>query len=700
MIRRIPLTVGLLAVAAFLIPLLGGQLANDSQGLEPGYAPTVRALFRGTEIATLQHAVLALLVVAALVAIMAKRKIVQFPRPAIGAPLLAFFALLIASFFCSAYRWTSLVSLAEWAVYGAALIAAVSGLGKQRGPHSVLVALSLGCGLTALIGALEYAATASRDPTWRIFSTWQNPNALAGMMVIGMTIGVGIACARRDLPSILIGAGSSVLCGFALVLTGSKGGLLALIVGIVVFVAFALARGGRSQRGRVLGRIGAVLAAIVAVSVLVQIGRGGGGLRVANSGATQEQSAGFRLQLWKGALATSRQNSFVVGKGLGAYAFYSAQAGTNTITELAHESWLQLLVEAGLFAPLALIAAILSWLVTISRGARRLSSESNVLRAAVVAAVLATCFHGLIESNFYYFGIGLSLFLLLGVGIQLSADASAPEFVDRPMRTAVAAFSILGAALLVYAGYVAKWDANLRWAIANRQPEVAKEFAEMLQARAPFDGETWYRSAFLALNPEAQRNDLRRAAEITPSPRHFRALARVQVALAKLPEAKDSLESALRYDPNNLSALLQLGKLEIEMNQEDEARATLQRLIAVEQTPYFKIRSLPQIVPTETYEARLLLAEREPDLATKARLLRGAVEGFLPFAEVTLPYAREMSVVGPLNGVDLADAKATVTKAIDAAKRLALIAQQRKDEAGAQWARQAQAKMEGALAQN
>lgn len=698
--RRLPVPTALLAATAFLIPLLGGQLANDSQGLEPGYASTIRALFRGTEVATLQHAFLALFVVGALVATLVKRKIIQLPRPAIGAPLFAFFALLIASIFCSAYRWTSFVSLGEWAIYGLALIAVVSGLGKQRGPYAVLMALSVGCGLTALIGILEYAATASRDPSWRIFSTWQNPNALAGMMVVGMILGGGILCARRDRSTIAAAAISSVLCGFALILTGSKGGFLACMVGIIAFLVFALAWVGRGERKRVLGRYVAVIVAIVAVSMVVQLGRGGHGLRVANAAATQEQSAGFRFQLWKGALATSRENSFVVGRGLGAYAFYSAKAGTNTITELAHESWLQLLVEGGLFAPLALIATLATWLVTISRGARRLSSESNVLRAAVVATVLATCFHGLIESNFYYFGIGLTLFLLLGVGIQLSADASAPEFVDGPMRSAVVGLSILGAGLLAYAGYVGKWEANLRWAIANRQPELAKEFSEMLKARAPFDGETWYRTAFLAPSPEAQRDDLRRAAEITPSPRHFRALARVQVALGDLSEAKDNLEAALRYDPNNLSALLQLGKLEIEMNQEDEAKITLLRLVAVEETPYFTIRSLPQIVPTETYEARLLLAERVPDKREKASLLRQAVDGFLSFTEVTLPYTQAMSVAGPVNGISLVDAKEKVAMGVAAAKRFAALSRKQGDGVDEEWARQAQVKMEQALAKD
>lgn len=685
-VRRIPVSVALLGLAAFLIPFIGGQIPNDMATLEPGYSPTVRSLFRGQEIATLQHALLALIVVAAFVYLVVKRKIVQVPQAWISGPMAAFFALLIGSVLLSSYRWVSLTSFAEWAVYGIALIAAVAGLGRKTGPILVMAALSAGTGLVALMGIFEYGGERlAGNPSWRIFGGWQNPNALAGILVIGVLVSLGLLAVLNMRQGSLLAAASATLSGIAIVLTGSKGGLLALLVGLCVFGLLALVWKKPSGAAKALG---CVLLIAVAAFAIQRSNAGGGGLRVADAGATSEQSAGFRVQLWKGAIALVKENP--LGHGMATYQFYSAKPGTNTITLLAHSTWLELPAEAGIFAPCALILMLIGWLVMALRGAGGLPTDQNILRAAVIAAAFAVVADGCIESNLYFFGIGLAFFLLLGVGIQLSGDAGAPEFVAPPMRISAMTLAILCLFQLIYAGFVSKLQANARWSIATNAIGDARDTVETLRSVAPFDGETWYRSGFLAANRSEALRDFGQAASVAPSPKYLRRLASVQVDSGMTTEAQASLRAALDYDPKNLAALKLLMDLQEKLGATDDAKETARQIIDIETTPYFKIRSLPQIIPTETYEARIYLAKTSPD---KTTLLRQAVEGLLEFAQVTLPYSRAMGGAG----ISVQEAEEKTQLGLDTAKQLEAQYRAAGDSKGAAWALKAQGDFAAAL---
>ena len=739
--RRQPASVVLLALCAFLIPLIGGQIALEPQPLEPGYSPTVRALFHGVEVPGLQHALLAFLVLGSLGYLLIRRKILQVPNAWVTGPLAAFFAFLILSVFMSEYRWTSVSSLAEWCVYGLAVPAVVGGLGRKRGPTVVLEALSAGCGLTALLGILEFAA--AHNPTWRIFGGWNNPNALAGMMAIGALIGLGLLSRAKSTGSAVFAGLSATLCVIAIFLTGSKGGVfvslgiglsvlillstlwnssrgaaaLGMAVGLSVLsmlaiVGFAvlgkgtliwavgaglgaqfLVAAAAGQRGAVLRWLPVLIVSAIAI-VGVQraaVGAGAEGLRVGSGAATQEQSAGFRIQLWTGALALIKEDP--MGRGLDTYADYSSMPGTNTRTELAHSTWLQLGAEAGL-APFALLLAIFAWLFLSFRSARSLPADLNAIRASVVAAVAAIVVDGLIESNLYYFGIGLTLFLLIGIGVQLSADAAAPEFVAPPIRFGTVGLSALCLAVLLLAGVVGLLQDNLLWLGTNQRVADARDTASTLRSIAPFDGETWYRSGWLATNLDEAVRDYEQAASVAPTPKYLRRLAFVQVEAGHPQQAEESLRKALHYDPMNLEALYQLMQLQDKEGNQAGAQDTARRLIAVEKSPYFQIRSIAEIVPTQTYDARLFLAKTAPD---RTDLLKGAVEGYLDFSRTTAPYVRAMikgglPSVGGLTGEDV-DRK--LQNGVDAAHQLASAA---RDRETAGWAAAAAEELSKSLA--
>jgi len=688
----------LLTVCGFLIPIIGGQIAIEPQSLEPGYNPAVKSLFLGVEIPTLQHALLALLVIGSLGYLVLKRKILQVPHAWVGGPLSALLALLIGSVFMSNYRWTSITGLAEWAVYGISVLAVVGGLGRKLGPVAVLSALSAGCGLVGFLGIVEFAQ--AHNPTWRIFGGWNNPNALAGMMVVGVLVSLGLVAfafrneSKADFNPGLVGLGGicAVLSGIALLLSGSKGGLLSLVIGCLVL---AVLLWGWRKPAAILVVVG-VLAVMGVAIVSIQKSAGVSQLRVTNASESQEQSAGFRIQLWKGALELVKDDP--IGRGIDTYANYSAMPGTNTRTELAHSTWLQLGVEAGILAPLALLAMLLAWLVLTFRSARSLPRDLNALRASVVAAVVAVVADGFIESNLYFFGIGLAFFLLLGIGIQLSADAGAPEFVAAPVRIGAVVVAACVVSVLLFAGYVEKLQANVVWLATNGQLADARDTQATLRSIAPFDGDAWYYSGWLASSVDEALHDYQEAAQVAPSPKYLRRLAAVQAGVNQPAQAEISLRKALEYDPNNLTTLVQLMQLQDSAGEQADAQATARSLIAVEKTPYFQIRAIAEIVPTETYDARIYLAKTAPN---KIELLRGAVEGLLVFARTTAPYVRAMTAppggLPSVGGLTMDDVNKEVGKGLAAAKQLEAIYRATGDKTMAAWAGKAAAEFEGSL---
>ena len=686
--ERRPLPLMLLILVAFLAPIAGGQIALDNLPVF-GMEDILGSLWGEPEAPVLAHAILALFPCAALALLLFKRKIIQVPNTTISAVLLMFFGLLLGTVSYSSYRFLSIQSATEWITYGIAFYAVVAGAGRQKGPAEIVAALTLGCTVVALKGIAEYASTMSSDPTWRIFAGWINPNATAAMLLIGFFCALGLAVSSEKNLAAAWGV-AAVLNGAAIFLTQSKGGLLALgVSGLLMFGLVGLwsAREGLPRLKPSLGRLLAVVAALMMVGLMLQVltrtPSGGGALtRVTSSGATAEQSAGFRANLWKGAIAMTKDRP--IGYGLGTYRFESSRPGITPQTHLAHNTYLQLAAEASPIATLLLVAAAGLWFYQVFRGTNKTPVKQNLLRAGVIAAVVAVGAHSLIDSDLYYYGIGLSTFLLLGTGLLLSVDAVAPENVPAGIRRTAGAGVVLLAVLFVFLGMTDVLKGQMRGALMTGDRDRAMSIKGPLSSYGSADAETWALLAQIASTPEERKEALEQAAALGPSPKNLRALARYQAEQKQIPQAIGSLQRALQADPNNFLALKQLSEYQEESGDAEAARKTLQRLIAVEDTPYFKIRALPELVPTETYEARIALAKTETDPARREELLRQALDGFKRYRESTAPMVKRMGATGAsVGGETIETMNRKMTLAADTAREFARLQRERGDGAGA-----------------
>ncbi len=685
--EKISPEVALMAIGCFLTPILGGQIPTDSIPLDTN--PLVAMLSGGGALPILQHAVLATPFLLALSILLIRRKVLQVPYRSLGIVFAAFFGLILATFPPSSFKGTSLPLTLEWLSYGAALYATVAGVGRRSGPRIVLLSIFAGCALTGIKGVMEFGQMKAVDPNWRIFGGWVNPNALAAILLVGVFLGIGLAITETGLPQLLCGL-FTIPQVLAVVLTKSRGALLVLVLGLILLaimlVIWCVPKFSKKlslvATGIVLLSVGfcCILAPLAqpllpvnnkASDVRITAEQSGLG-RLSGSGLATDQSTYFRRLLWKGTGTLVKE--WPTGLGMGNYRFFSAKSGLTTQTQLAHEGYLQLAAEATILAPIALALGLILWVLQVCRAPESLPREQNVLRASAIAAVFSVLAHNTIDSDFYYFGIGIVTFVLIGVTLLLSADAVAPEFTPLPLRRAGLGAVALLAIGLFYAGGVELLKSRLRFELIQRDAESANADSQTLMKMAWYDADAWDLSAQIAPSPQEAGARLQSAVEKGPNTRILRALAKYQADQGQPGLAVTTLNRALELDPNNLTTLYKLMDLEQQTNEPDATRVA-ERLMGVEDTLYYKIRSLPEMVPTETFAAREYLASQTPSARRKVELLVPAVQGYVEFANLTIPQViSQVAAGGDYGGENIASATRKLQNGVAVAKQVQRLA--------------------------
>jgi hypothetical protein len=649
-----------IAVFAFLAPLLGGQLMIDALPILPNQSTLGLVLSGAAETPLLTHGVLAILLSVTLWWIAVKHRVFTIPKGVIAGSIVGLGAFIVISLSITSFRFVSFAATSEWLIYLVAFFAACAVSGRGKGATTILAALVAGCTIVAFLGIQEYATNRSTDPTWRIFSTWCNSNALAGMLMIGLLIALGLMLTTNRLASLSAGIASGII-GFALVLTQSRGGLTAILVGLLVFMILVVITPGTSAERklgsfvgltftstlihRMLRLLGSLaLTAGFVTMLLISAKPSTTNVPTVNalsrfstgSDHAREQSGSFRIMLWKSGFDLMMRNK--VGYGMGTFRYESSRPGLVTPTHFAHESFIQLATEASWAAPICLLIAGVLWLWEMLKGLRKTPGHLGILRVAIVSAVVASACHNMLfDSDFYQFGIGVSFFMLLGVGLSLSADGTSPEYLPRPMRWVTAFATTIPVLCLLSLGNSKLQVSQALGAIQSGDIETAKVLLDKSK-KTLVDGEPWYISArYVASSDKDRIDDLTQATNLTPSPKYFRALGRAQAISGNLVGATASYNSALLRDPNNFATLLQLVQMFDESGDTKAAISTAKRLVEVESKSYFTVRSISEYIPTETFEARIYLASHERSTAEKIKILKPAVDGLLQYLHITEP---------------------------------------------------------------
>jgi putative inorganic carbon (HCO3(-)) transporter len=261
----------------------------------------------------------------------------------------------------------------------------------------------------------DYAAThvdATRAPkdfllrmtSDRVFGPFVYPNALAGFLVVAFAPtlawiharGRGWNAVARWL--VLVFAGGVMI--FCLVLTGSRGGVVAFgSMAVVVFWCLA-PKGGQRLAIVVVGLLVAVIGGLV-------LGQRGGSRQFSTS------SLESRTDYWRGAISIIRDRPWV-GTGPGTFGSIYPKYKT-ALTEEAqavHNNYLQMWSDSGV---LAFVAFAGLWIIAV-RDSLRLARHrtGDAAAAAICGALVGWSVHGLMDFDLYVPGVALPAFILLG----------------------------------------------------------------------------------------------------------------------------------------------------------------------------------------------------------------------------------------------------------------------------------------------
>jgi O-antigen ligase len=344
------------------------------------------------------------------------------------------------------YASVSLLALSTMAV-ALALLA-------DRRTRDRLVALLLAAGGLVCIYALlqwwgievfEWDRSLARSG--RVSGSLGNPNLMGSLAAALPPLAVGYAVYRRARPAVLIGASAAavLLCGLAIVASGTRGSLLGLGAGFGVLAVLMYRRIGRRRAAAVVLILvaGAVLAFLPMRARLGELAGGEGGTLT------------VRRVIWSGAARAFLQRP-VLGWGPGSFQkvfpafrdphYHTMGVSHNTLH--AHCEYLELLMDSG-------IAGALLWAALVAAIAvrRRRLGGLDALGAGILAAIAALLTEALVSVALRWPPSAMLLALLSGLAM-VPARGSGERWVRVRRPAALLALvpaGLLAASLPMYA---------------------------------------------------------------------------------------------------------------------------------------------------------------------------------------------------------------------------------------------------------
>jgi O-antigen ligase len=274
-------------------------------------------------------------------------------------------------------------------------------------------------GFTALVlGAPTLGVAEKESYLGQLTGTFANPNNAATYFCLGMVAALALAAspasaAQSRKGTIWLAIATALFA--AVVLTGSRGGMLSAV--IAVAVSFALSsRVGTRARMRIL------LAVIVAAAIVLVAWVGNVGLFGRTDMAASTE---VRLSLYQEAIAAIKDRP-VLGHGAGTYGdieplFHLPGTPQDRVWNRAHSTYLEAAADLGIPAAAA-VGTIAVLLIVLLLWAVRAEVSSPTLLAAV-PATFAVMVHSTVDFSLQIQGVAILYVVLLGLAIGTAAAA-------------------------------------------------------------------------------------------------------------------------------------------------------------------------------------------------------------------------------------------------------------------------------------
>jgi len=333
---------------------------------------------------------------------------------------LALFFLLAAGQYAAGFtlEWSetrqALILLAEDLIFFFLAQQLFSGAGSGALRAFGVAVLSF-AGAMGLFAILQFAAGTHRiygivgTPSGGLFGSYVNPDHFAGLMEMTVPVAILYLAGHRKRAAL----GTAALRVFAvtlavasLMLTGSRGGLLAVLAEVAI--AAVVLRRARTQtfEARRLA-VGAALALLSGVMLFAYVGWGGAAQRlgsVGNVSKTWADWAGQRRSMTVDTLRMWRDHP-LLGIGLGdfeiAYPLYQSLPSDDYI-EHAHDDYVEALAETGLLGGLLIVWALAAFFYAAFRGwGQPFQAQGNWTRLGAAIGCCGLLLHSLWDFNLH-----------------------------------------------------------------------------------------------------------------------------------------------------------------------------------------------------------------------------------------------------------------------------------------------------------
>ena len=324
-------------------------------------------------------------------------------------------------------------------------------LTSTRSRHVLLTILLICAAAHLACGVVQFHSSSGH---YMFFSSWieqtgykgratgfyLNPNHLAGLLEMLGLMAASLACwSSWRLVTRMIAGYAALLCFIGVALTGSRGGYVSTLTGMIVLAAMSLF---------VIRKLRPVQfwPSLVAVLLLFSAAVGGGATLMLKSQNLQDRKTGIfdakrmRVVRWEAALKQFALSP-VVGTGAGTYLLYGSHFRTAPVEgETAHvrNDYLELLCEYGVVGALVMFLFLGVHLQNGIIGFRRILRELEdvgwgmlndelALLLGALAAISALLVHSALDSNLHVPGNALVVAFLFSIIAAPTIETLLPE---------------------------------------------------------------------------------------------------------------------------------------------------------------------------------------------------------------------------------------------------------------------------------
>jgi len=450
-------------------------------------------------------------------------------------------------------------------------------------------------------------------PSWRTFGTFNSPNALAGYLVLAGPLSLAIGLCQTEKLWRVLGWFMVALMGAAVVLTQSRAGLLAFLIAIAVFGAFALP-GTPARRARIAGAGFAGLAALVLAVPMVRE-------RMLASFGAQIHSIMFRVYCWKAAVASVLERP-LLGWGAGCYRVAHLANAEVGFTVNAHHDFLNTATECGAATAVVALGAIG---VAIIAALRTLADKSDTpvrsrLSAAAAAGLVGLVLHGLLDCDWVQRPTLCAVMALFAVVVLLrkGCPGGVVSTLRWAHRCAYASVLVLGLFVTLAAGL-----SSSALATCNRAAKAGSEgrlsLAASLYRRAdrlfPPDGSARRKALVLGSpSPAILRSGLDDLIRRNPwRTEHYRSEGDMLLIMGEYDGALAAYEALLERAPCVVPGIIGVAACNQALGDTDAVEADMRWLADLESTPYGRYQAVPERASLEFVYPWAALAELNPD---------------------------------------------------------------------------------------